>query len=232
MTRRILLTGASGFLGRHAVPALLDRGFEVHAATRRASCIPGIIPHTLDLFDQVATAALMQHLRPSHLLHLAWDVTPGRFWQAPENLDWVAASLHLYRAFAAAGGRRATIAGTCAEYNWAGDQLDEGAPLRPAMLYGVAKHALLSMAVESWVLPHFPCCRFVSESCKRLMQRHNLASCLSSFKLFQRPAWNRQLSYCYQDGARSPAGMTARNVRENLNFGRMWALKTPRFGSD
>lgn len=142
MTRRILLTGASGFLGRHAISALLDRGFEVHAATRRAPCIPGIIPHTLDLFDQVATVALMQHLRPSHLLHLAWDVTPGRYWQAPENLDWVAASLHLYRAFAAAGGRRATIAGTCAEYDWTGDQLDEGAPLRPSTLYGIAKHAL------------------------------------------------------------------------------------------
>lgn len=142
MTRRVLLTGASGFLGRHAIPPLLDRGFEVHAAARHPPALPGVVPHTVDLLDHAVAAALVRELRPSHLLHLAWDVTPGRYWRAPENLDWVAASLHLYRAFAAAGGRRATVAGTCAEYDWSAGQLDEDATLRPATLYGAAKHAL------------------------------------------------------------------------------------------
>ncbi len=142
MTRRVLLTGASGFLGRHALPALLERGFEVHAAARRPPPLPGVTPHKLDLLDAAAATALVRRLRPSHLLHLAWDVTPGRYWTAPDNLDWVAASLHLYRAFAAAGGRRATVAGTCAEYDWSIGQLDEDAPLRPATVYGAAKHAL------------------------------------------------------------------------------------------
>ena len=33
---RVLLTGATGFVGRHALPALASRGFEVHAVTRGA----------------------------------------------------------------------------------------------------------------------------------------------------------------------------------------------------
>ena len=141
MTRRVLVTGASGFLGRHAIAPLLARGFEVHTAARRPPASPGTTPHAVDLLDPAA-AALVRSIAPTHFLHLAWDVTPGRYWQSPANLDWVAASLHLYRAFAEAGGKRAAVAGTCAEYDWSAASLDEGAPLRPAALYGAAKHAL------------------------------------------------------------------------------------------
>ena len=101
--------------------------------------------HTADLLDPdpAGIAALLDEIRPSHLLHLAWDVTPGRFWRAPENLDWVAASLRLYRAFVRCGGTRFVGAGTCAEYDWTWDMLDEAVtPLRPATLYGAAKDAL------------------------------------------------------------------------------------------
>jgi nucleoside-diphosphate-sugar epimerase len=88
-------------------------------------------------------AALVTRLRPTHLLHLAWKATPGRFWAAPDNLDWVAASLALHRAFAAVGGRRAVFAGTCAEYDWSQAELDEATtPCAPATLYGTAKDAL------------------------------------------------------------------------------------------
>jgi nucleoside-diphosphate-sugar epimerase len=145
VTRRVLVTGATGFVGRHALPALLDRGFEVHAVARRPFDAPGVVAHAVDLLDRRASEAVVAAVRPSHLLHLAWDVTPGRFWWDPANLDWVAASLHLYRAFASAGGRRVTAAGTCAEYDWRTGDCEEDAPTRPATLYGVAKEALHRM---------------------------------------------------------------------------------------
>src|SRR5205085_8625551 len=66
-------------------------------------------------------------------------------WTAPENVRWVEASLALLRAFAEAGGRRAVLAGTCAEYDWgAGDEVlnERNTPLRPDTLYGAAKHGL------------------------------------------------------------------------------------------
>jgi nucleoside-diphosphate-sugar epimerase len=144
MIKRVLVTGASGFVGRHTVAPLLERGFEVHTAARKPLVnVCGVVPHELDLLDATAAMGLMQRVRPSHLLHIAWDVTPGRYWRARENLDWVGASLRLYRAFAVVGGRRVAVAGTCAEYDWSDSLLDEGStPLRPSTLYGVAKHAL------------------------------------------------------------------------------------------
>lgn len=142
MTRRVLLTGTTGFIGRHAVQPLLDRGFEVHAVSRGAPAVPGAHSHAADLLDPAAARALVAEVRPSHLLHLAWDVTPGRFWSSRSNLDWMAASLHLYRSFLDNGGVRAAVAGTCAEYDWSSGTLDEGCALRPATLYGAAKHGL------------------------------------------------------------------------------------------
>lgn len=146
MDRRVVVTGATGFVGRPTVLALQARGFEVHGIGRRAVNVsPGVVAHAIDLLDPDPTELrrVLGELRPSHLLHLAWDVTPGRFWHAPENLEWVSASLHLYRAFAAAGGTRLLVAGTCAEYDWRVGQLDEHtAPVKPDTLYGVSKDAL------------------------------------------------------------------------------------------
>ena len=91
----------------------------------------------------------MADVEPEVLLHLAWYVEPGRFWTAPENVRWVEASLALLRAFAGAGGRRAVVAGTSAEYDWhaVGARCNEQrTPLRPATLYGAAKHALHTVA--------------------------------------------------------------------------------------
>ena len=76
-------------------------------------------------------------------MHLAWYAEHGSFWTAPENLDWVGATLALLRAFREAGGERAVVAGSCAEYAWDGEGrcIEGTTPLRPATLYGAAKHA-------------------------------------------------------------------------------------------
>src|SRR5882672_1848487 len=121
--RTALLTGASGFVGRPALTALMARGFRVHAVSR---LIPSEIPagvawHKTDLLDLAQRRSLMEKVRPSHLLHLAWYVEHGRFWTAPENDEWVAASLDLMRLFTEEGGRRIVFTGSCAEYDWSGD---------------------------------------------------------------------------------------------------------------
>jgi nucleoside-diphosphate-sugar epimerase len=142
--KRVLLTGATGFVGTHCMPELLARGYEVHAVTSRP--VPntaGAQWHRADLCDAGQTGALLERVRPTHLLHLAWYAVHGHYWQAMENLDWVRASLGLLRAFIANGGRRATFVGTCAEYDWSdGCCSEETTALRPQALYGVSKHAL------------------------------------------------------------------------------------------
>lgn len=139
--RRVVVTGASGFIGREAIAPLVARGLEVHAIGRSPAAYPGCHDHNCDLLTDDA-GALMREIAPSHLLHLAWYAVPGRFWEAPANLDWLAASLRLVRAFAAAGGTRVVAAGSCAEYDWSAALLDEATTLRPATLYGRTKVAL------------------------------------------------------------------------------------------
>ncbi|MDO9408201.1 NAD(P)-dependent oxidoreductase [Patulibacter sp.] len=145
--RRVLVTGATGFVGRHALGALVSRGYEVHAVSSKGptdDSPEGVVWHVADLLDPVAGPALVSEVAPTDLLHLAWYAEPGAFWGSPENLRWVAASLALLRAFADAGGTRAVLAGTCAEYAWENEThcVEGSTPLKPATLYGAAKHGL------------------------------------------------------------------------------------------
>ncbi|MGP0061586.1 MAG: NAD-dependent epimerase/dehydratase family protein [Beijerinckiaceae bacterium] len=141
--KKILVTGATGFIGARATEFLLARGYEVHVVGRTPPHDDHVKFHAADVLNGEAMCAVAANVRATHLLHLAWDVTPGRYWKAPENLDWVNASLTLIRAFASAGGQRAVFAGTCAEYQWGAPRFSElETPCMPATLYGTAKHAL------------------------------------------------------------------------------------------
>lgn len=153
MSGRVLVTGATGFIGRSTLQPLLDAGLEVHAVSSRPSApdaaglAPGVHWHEVDLLAPEATRHVAA-VGATHLLHLAWYAEPGLFWRAPENLAWVGASLRLLRAFADAGGERVTFAGSCAEYEWGDETVCSEAltPTRPATLYGAAKHALHGVA--------------------------------------------------------------------------------------
>ena len=144
---RVLVTGASGFVGRQTLEPLLERGYEVHAVARRPIEVPSVTWHAADLLGPGAAGELVGEVRPTHLLHLAWYAEHQRYWKAPENLEWVGASLLLLRAFAERGGVRAVVAGTCAEYDWSGGVcVEDSTPLRPRELYGAAKDALRRVA--------------------------------------------------------------------------------------
>jgi nucleoside-diphosphate-sugar epimerase len=153
--RRVLVTGASGFLGRAAVAALRGRGYEVHGVARTAPAGAGADAwHAADLLDPAGPAFVARAAGASHLLHLAWTTGHGRFWADPANLAWVRATCALVEAFAAGGGTRVVLAGTCAQYDWTalpsdGVAAERSSPRRPATLYGVAKQAADEL-VEAW----------------------------------------------------------------------------------
>jgi nucleoside-diphosphate-sugar epimerase len=143
--RKVLLTGASGFIGRHCFSGLRQKGFEIHAVDLQpmAPMTEEIHWHTIDLLNSSQTNMLLERLRPTHLLHFAWFTGHGEYWHSIKNMEWIQASLELVRRFREYGGERAVLAGTCAEYDWQyGYCTEESTPLKPKTLYGICKDGL------------------------------------------------------------------------------------------
>ena len=148
---RLLITGASGFVGRHCLPLTTPSQYEVHCVSRRGIEVqaPGVVWHKADLFDAAQSVALVREVQPSHLLHLAWYAEPVKYWSSAENFRWSEASLLLLRSFVECGGKRAVLAGTCAEYDWNfGFCSEETTPIGPATFYGRCKSSLGRIAMD------------------------------------------------------------------------------------
>lgn len=155
--KRVLVTGARGFIGSRCLPLLHARGYEVHAVS--AASLPRDAAgtwHRCNLLDPDQCGTLVREVQPTHLLHLAWVTQPGVFWHSPANADWLASGARLLRRFYAIGGTRAVGIGSCAEYGVSEEPCDEaGTPAEPVTPYGRAKLALLeslreTAAARSW----------------------------------------------------------------------------------
>ena len=143
--KRVLVSGATGFIGRLTLPMLLEKGYEVHGISCHRD-IPearGIRWHRADLLDSDQVSELIPRIAPTHLLHLAWNATPGVYLSTPDNVAWLRSGLQLMQLFEQSGGERFVGAGTCFEYD--GDYgycREHVTPIKPSSLYGSCKHAL------------------------------------------------------------------------------------------
>lgn len=149
---KVLLTGASGYLGQHVLESLRSRGYEVVILGRNRPAGAEDVPWlNVDLLACRDLTAVLYEARASHLLHLAWYAEYGKFWTSPLNLEWVGATMRLLRAFSELGGQHVVMAGSCAEYDWRLDApiVEDFTPLEPVTLYGSAKDATRRLA-QSW----------------------------------------------------------------------------------
>lgn len=169
---RTLVTGASGFIGRHAARHAAALG-ETHVLLRSAASAEALdeetrrrcAVHVADLLDPASVQECLRSVRPSHLLHTAWHGGTADRWTSAANVEWAAASVDLVVGFARQGGERVVVSGSCAEYDWGADRfVEDVTPLEPSSVYGIAKVAtsrLLFAAAEElgisvgWGRPFF-----------------------------------------------------------------------------
>ena len=110
----------------------------------------GVHWHQANLLEPGAAKALLAEVKPTHLLHLAWFVVPGKLITAPENFAWVRASMELVQEFATQGGKRLTVCGSGYEYDWNYGYCSEKlTPAVPNTVYGSCKQAL-NLLVQSF----------------------------------------------------------------------------------
>ena len=155
LAERILITGATGFIGSHLTRQLAASGNEIYillppgAGLDRISDVSAslhVIPGDV-LIPEDVTACLAE-ARPDLCYHLAWYVEPGKYLSSEMNLDHLEAGLRLARQLAAAGCRKLVATGTCFEYDLARrgggarERVSEESPTAPRSLYAACKRSL------------------------------------------------------------------------------------------
>lgn len=144
----ILLTGATGFVGRQVLKTLRERGKRIRAVLREGSqgqlanfdAVESIVT-TPDLFSENAGWWAEACKEVHTIINVAWYAEPGRYLQSEKNLDCLIGTLQMANGAVQAGVERFIGIGTCFEYDLAGGTLSVKTPLCPLTPYASTKAA-------------------------------------------------------------------------------------------
>ena len=140
---KILLTGATGFIGSHVARMLAQAGHEIHALVlpnddlwRIRDLLSSLVMIQGDFLN---SAFVPPSSRFDLCIHLAWYVVPVKYLEAPENRAFLMASITFAEAMTRAGCPRFVATGTCFEYDTHLGLLSESSPTNPHSLYANCK---------------------------------------------------------------------------------------------
>ncbi|MGO4915878.1 NAD-dependent epimerase/dehydratase family protein [Pseudogemmobacter sp. W21_MBD1_M6] len=146
---RVLLTGATGFVGRQILAELTARGSKVRAIVRDPKDLPQEteIVVSPDIFSESEAWWLQQMDGIDRVIHAAWYVEPGAYQLSLRNLDCLQGSLTLLKAFLSSDVPHWTGLGTCFEYAFQTAPLTTEDQLAPQTPYAACKVSLGLTAV-------------------------------------------------------------------------------------
>lgn len=113
-----LVTGATGFIGRHLVALLAAAGVQAHALSRSGRAVPGARHNWVcRLDDEDEVRGVMAEVRPAVVFHLASQVTGARdaAQVLPTFRDNLQSTLNLLQAALDHGRPRVVLAGSMEE---------------------------------------------------------------------------------------------------------------------
>jgi dTDP-6-deoxy-L-talose 4-dehydrogenase (NAD+) len=187
--RRILLTGATGFVGRQVLKFLLNEDVRIRCIVRQGKeselPVSGKLQPPLltkDLFEE-SEEWWRSALEGIHtIIHAAWYAEPGKYQLSPKNLDCLLGTLVMAKAAIASSVKRFVGIGTCFEYEQSSQKLTTDTPLGPTSPYAAAKAAAylsLSQTLPSHGV-EFAWCRLFylfgeGEDSRRLVQSIRLS---------------------------------------------------------
>lgn len=148
MSKKVLITGGTGFIGQNIVNQLIEKGYEVHSLVYPpfAPEQKGLIQYEMNLMDNNAVDAFLKEHKFENLIHLAWYVGKGCHVHN-FNMDWTISTLNLIKSFVENGGKCFVGAGTISEYEYKyGYLLEDETPTDPQTLYGNSKNAIFNIA--------------------------------------------------------------------------------------
>ena len=147
-SKKILLTGSTGFIGRHVLEELNTRNYEIHCLVFGDSPHlrqPNIYSHNINFLDfenlESKLENLFQEIKMEQCIHLAWFTAHKDYLTSSINRDWLKASKILAQVFYNSGGKRMVAAGTCIEYDLSKGEIcrEDETPVKPDTLYAQCK---------------------------------------------------------------------------------------------
>lgn len=123
--KKILVTGATGLIGKELIVPLKERGFDIYAMTidkcNRNNNVNWI---NCNIFNYREVQKVCTEINAKYLLNMAWCTT-GDYLTSPINYDFLNAGINLIKSFIQNGGERILLIGTCFEYNFTNKPLKE-----------------------------------------------------------------------------------------------------------
>jgi dTDP-6-deoxy-L-talose 4-dehydrogenase (NAD+) len=148
MRKRILITGASGFVGSQVVRFLENENVDIVLIIREKQKI--LFKNVKNVQEIITTADLFCETEKwwenilkniDTIIHIAWYVEPGRYLNSIKNIECLHGTLTIAKAAISAKVRRFIGIGTCFEYEFSDQILTPENNLRPSTPYAATKLA-------------------------------------------------------------------------------------------